>query len=209
MGCVGCGCAVLLVLLVLFVGLVAGLTYLVYTEIYSLTSPTASAVQTFDGGDDLYKTADDKVTAFDQALQQHQPASLHLSADEMNTLLARDPHLSELKIRLFITVTGDQAHAQISYPTNFLPLGLIKDRYFNGDCSLGLNFDPGAKTVHLFLHSLHIGSQSVPEDDLPLVQTEIDPILNAEFQKIPELQKIVAQARTITIRDGEFVIETQ
>jgi hypothetical protein len=41
------------------------------------------------------------------------------------------------------------------------------------------------------------------------MQGELAPLLNAELQKHPETKDLLQQAKSIEIKDGELVIETQ
>src|SRR5476649_2615445 len=83
MGCLGCGCLILVLLVILFVGLVAGGTYL---GVVGFTSSTAATIPSFNGSDDVYNIAHQKITAFGHDVIYHQAATIQLSADEINTL---------------------------------------------------------------------------------------------------------------------------
>jgi len=209
LGCLGCGCLILVLLVLLFVGLIGGACYWTYHKAAKLTSATPSTVQTFDGGDALYQGATQKLTAFDQALQQHQPATLRLSADEINTQIARDRDFADNNIHVFLTMIDDKADMQISFPTNALQVNLFSGRYVNGEISFGMNFDPTSKTLNFVLHGLHLANQEVPKNILPTLQNELAPAINQLLQKDPECQKILNQAKSIEIKDGVLIIEIQ
>jgi len=89
LGCFGCGCVVLLLLGVLTVGLTGALAYVIHSRLMEITSDTPANIATFDGGDEMYATAKQKLADFNHDQQSHQPATLQLSADEINTLIAR------------------------------------------------------------------------------------------------------------------------
>jgi hypothetical protein len=209
MGCLGCGCLVLALLVILFLGLVAGGCYLGYQKIVSLSSTTPAEVPAFNGGDDVYAAAQQKVTAFQHDAQNHQAATIQLSADEINALLARDPGMTRNKAHLFVTLTNDQARLQGSIPTGGISQGFLKDRYFNFDTTFGLGFNPDAKTLDITLHHLQIGDQPTAQKVLPTMQAELTAILNAELQQYPATKNLLQQAKSIQIKDGELVIETK
>jgi hypothetical protein len=208
LGCWGCGCIILAILAVLSLGLVGGVGYLFYRGALELTSPTAAIIPTFDGGDDVYNGAEQKITAFNQNVQQSQPASLHLSADEINTLLARNPGLAGLNAHFFVTLTGDQADVQFSCPGKLTPFFFLKDRYLNGDAAIGLNVDPDSRALHVAFHSFTLGPQSFPDSQLGLVEAELNPMITAKLRDDPMLKLIMDHARNIEIKNGEFVVET-
>jgi hypothetical protein len=209
LGCFGWGCFILVVLVILLAALVGGISYWTYGKVTKLTSPTAGTVQSFDGGNDLYAAATKKLTDFDQALQQQQPATLQLNADEINTLIARDHDFADNDIHVFVTLTDAKADLQLSIPTTALPAGLLKGRYVNGDASLGLNFDPESKTIDFAFYSLRLGDQEVPNDLLSTLQGELGPALNQALQGDPECKKILDQAKSIEVKNGLLTIEIQ
>lgn len=209
MGCFGCGCLILVVLVILFLALAGGITYWTYHRVSALTSPTPSTVQTFDGGDNVYHGATQKLSDFDQALQKHQPALLQLSAEEINTLIARDPNIKANNLHIFVTMTDDKAGVQLSLPTNALPVSVFKGRYINGDISFGLNFDPASKTLGFIFHDARLGNQAVPKDLLPTLQDELGPALNQMMQNDPECKKILDQGKMIEIKGGLLTIEIE
>jgi hypothetical protein len=209
LGCCGCGCLILAILLILVIGFFGGIAYLLKTEALAVTSEQPEVVQTFDGGDDLYHAATQKLSDFDQALQQHKQASLHLNANEINTLAARSPFLAATKIHLFVAITDDRAQVQASLPTNLLfHERMLKDRYFNLDSKFGINFYPAGKTLSLTLQTFMLGNKNVPADNLPALQSNVlNPFLNAEMQQDEEAKKLLDQAKSIEIKDGELVID--
>jgi len=209
LACFGCGCLILIILALLLLGLIGGAGYWTYHKAAKLTSPTPSTIQTFDGGDALYQGATQKLTSFDQALQQHQPATLQLSADEINTLIARDHDFADNNIHAFVTMTDDKANLQISFPASALQVGLFTGRYVNGAVSLGLNFDPASKTIRFIPASLRLADEEVPKDFLPALQNQLNPAINQLLQKDSECQKILTQAKSIEIKDGLLSIEIQ
>jgi hypothetical protein len=209
LGCLGCGCLVLALLVILFLALVAGAGYLGYTKAVSLTSTTPAAVPSFNGSDDVYNTAEQKVTAFGHDVQNHQAATVRLSADEINTLIAHNPDLIRQKAHLFVTLTNDQAQVQGSLPTGELSHGILKNRYLNFDTTFGLGFNSDTKSLDLALHHLQIGDQPTPPNLLPTMQAELTPLLNTQLQMYPGTKGLLQQAKSIEIKDGELVIETQ
>jgi hypothetical protein len=209
LGCFGIGCVILVVVLLLLGALIAGGVYFGYSKIDTLTSTSPAISQNFDGGDNLNQTAQQKGSDFENALHTDQPATIEYSAEELNTLIARDPDFASNQIHLVITTTGDQARIQSSLPTNLIPFGLIKDRYVNIDAQFGLGFDAATKTLKIDLHALKFQSQSVPSDQLPALQAQLEPFINTQLQRSPEAKRVLDHAESIEIRDGKLVIQTK
>jgi hypothetical protein len=210
LGCFGGGCLAVILVLLLLAALTGGIGYFTYKKGVSLTSTSPKTVQTFDGGDAVYQGAEQKLTTFNQAVQQDQPGALELTADEINTLIARAPDLAANGVHIFITLTGDKAHAQVSLPTSMLPAGILKDRYVNGEVDFTPAFDSADKSLTLILHSLQIGDETVPESELPMLQSQfIAPAINAACQGSPAIKEMLSRTTEISVHDGKLVVQTQ
>jgi hypothetical protein len=209
LGCLGCGCLVLAIIVVLLVGLVGGACYLAYQKAVSLTTMTPTDVPTFNAPDDAYNATVQKLRAFGHDVENHQTSTLTLSADEINTLIARNPNALGPKVRLFVTLTNDEARLQGSLPTEALSQGYLKDRYFSFDGAFGLGFNPDAKNINLDLHRFEISDQTTPANMLPTMQNELNLVLNAQLQKNQLVVNFLQQTKSIAIKDGQLVIETQ
>lgn len=209
MGCLGCGCLILVILALLLAALIGGVGYVAYSKLNGLTTSEPPLIQAFDGGDDLYQSTTKKLNDFDQAVQQHQTATLHLNANEINTLIARDPDFKDHNIQAFVTITDDVAEIKMGMPLSALPISIFKGRYLSGSIKSGIDFDPQNKVVNLLIKDLQIANETAPPDYLPTVQSEIDPALNQALQKNPTAQSILNQAKSIKIENSELVIEIE
>jgi len=225
LGCLGCGCLVLALLVILFVGLLGGIGYWIYAEGVALTSTTSPAIPTFNGSDDLYLATKQKLADFDHDVENHQAATIQLSADEINVLLARNPDVSKYNIHTHVTLTNNEARLQISLPTDALTHGIIKGRYFTLDTSFEVHFDPQTKSVNLTFHTIQVGNETVlggsPDNSASSLsqgfmrgfQQSFTPSFNqsfnADIRKNPDGAALLDQAKSIEIQDGQLVIETQ
>ena len=210
-GCFGCGCFIVILLLLLLIGLIVGGGYFGYKNAYKLTSTAPSDVPLFTGGEDIYKAAQQKTSELQHDIETHQTGSIHLSADEINSLIAHDPTLTQRQDRMFVTFTDNQAQVQGSLPTDSIPIlqSVIKDRYINFDTTFGLNLDSSTKSLDIDLHHMQIGNVNAPSNALPTLQAELTPVLNMQIQNNASLKNLLQQAKTIEIENGEMVIETK
>ena len=182
---------------------------MLYTKVVSFTSPTPAAVPSFTGSDDLNNSTQQKLDAFNHDVKNHQAATIRLSADEINSMIAHSPDLTRSNAHLFVTLTNDQAQVQGDIPTDAIAKGIIKGRYLNFDTTFGLSFNSDTKTINLELHRMQIGDQAMPQSALPTLQAEFAPLLNAQLQQNPDAKNFLQQTKSIQIKDGELVIETQ
>ncbi len=209
LGCWGIGCIVLALVALLFVVIIGSIIGVVYSKVMSITSPTPISVETFDGGDDLYQAAQQKLSDFNQSEKDNKPATLELTQDEINTLIARNPDLAREKIHLFVTLQDDTAKMQVSVPTDLVPGGLLKGRFLNCDVAFGIDFDGDDKSFHLKLKSLNFGNQEMSSDQLPLIEAQIDQRLNLMLQTNPDFKDAFAQVKSVEIKESKLVIETK
>ena len=136
-------------------------------------------------------------------------SSLTLSGDEINSVIAHDPDVARLQMHLFVTLTGDQARVQGSIPTNSFGMRLISDRYLNYDATFGITFNSDTKRIDTNLHKMQIGDSSLPESALPTMDAEFLPWIEMLINHYPAAKNAVAAAKTITIKDGQLLIETK
>ncbi|HEX4141125.1 MAG TPA: hypothetical protein VHY09_12300, partial [Candidatus Methylacidiphilales bacterium] len=143
LGCLGCGCLLVVVVFLLFAGLVGGTAYMGYKELNLISSPTAETIAPYTGGEDVYTGAQKKLAAFNQDVTTGKTSTLTLSSDELNALLYHSVDLKKVQAQALVTLTGDLARLQGSIPSNQVPivnLG-VKDRYFNLDATTGISFN--------------------------------------------------------------------
>jgi len=215
LGCLGCGCLVLALLVILFLAMVAGVGYLSYKGAVGLTSTTPASVPTFNGSDDLYRTAQQKLADLDHNVKNHQAGTVQLSADEINTLIARNPDAGKVNLHAFVTLTNNEARLQASLPTDALSHDILKGRYFNLDASFGVDFDPQVKSVNLILHALQFGNKVLidPNSNNESFMRSFTPAFNQSFNNAirnnPGGAAFLDEVKSIEIKDGELVIETQ
>jgi hypothetical protein len=220
LGCLGCGCAALALLLIILVGLIGGVIYMGYKTTLSITSTTAPDIPSFNGGDDLFQKTEQKLADFDHDVKNHQAATIRLSADEINTLIAHNPGMTKKNVHAFVTFTDTEGRVQASFPTDVTSHGMMPGRYFSFDASFDVRFDSENKSVNLTPHAVQFGNLALigpNSDNDPRAQTFtrsfVVPLLNQSFnqgiRKNPDGAALLDQAKTIEIQDSQLVIETQ
>lgn len=211
MGCFGCGCVIVIVLLLLLGGLAAGSTYFGFKALVGMTSSAPAEFPPFNGSENVYQGAQKKIAAFNQDVNIHKPSSLTLSADEINALIAHNPNLSAYQAHILVSMAGDEARLQGSMPTDMIPYlnGWIKGRYINLDTSFALSLNPDTKAIGVELRKGQLGDQVLPANTLLSLQAQLDQSLNSQLQKNGSNKAFLEQAKTVAVRDGQLVIETQ
>jgi hypothetical protein len=206
-GCFGCGCLIAILLVLIICGLLGAGVYVGYGRI---TSALPAAIPPSAAGtEDFYLRIKQKADDFYHDVKDHQAATIRLSGDEINAILARDPYLVARHIHLFVTIARDRASIQGSIPTSNLSPLLTDGRYLNIDSSFNIQFNPANRQLYLIPRDLQLGGQPAAEPLMTALQADINPVLNAELQKDPDSRRMLAQAKSIRLEDGTLVIETQ
>ncbi len=208
-GCLGCGCAVLAAIVILL----AVLAFFFYRKFNAVaqvyTSSTPANVPTTDGGDAVYRTAQGKLNTFVQATQQGRPTALHLNADEINTLIARDPSYAALHGKVHISLTGDTAELQSSLQLGAIEKAYLADRYFNSDATLGLGFISATHAIVLDVRRLRLNGQPLPPSANESLSQSLSTFLNQQLQMNQQARDFLAHTQKLDVENGELVIESR
>lgn len=208
-GCWGCGCGVLLAIAVLVIALGVFMGRSFYSMAKTVTSEQGTTIQTTDGGDAVYTSAQQKVTAFQQAVEQHQPGSLHLTSDEINTLIARDPNYAKLHGRMHISLAADAAEIESSLQLGLVEKAFMPERYFNSDATLGVGFIPATHALVVDLRRLQLNGQTMPANANASLNQSLSTFLNQQLQLNPQAKTFLDRAQKVAIENGQLVIETR
>ena len=210
-GCLGCGCVLVLVVFLLIAGLIGGGIYMMDKGLNVMSSATPAAIPPFTGGPDIYDSAQKKIAQFNQDLSASKTSTLTLSSDEVNAVINHDYDLKKSQAELLITLTGDRAHVQTSVASNNLPFVdyIVKDRYFNLDGETGLSFSQDRKQVEFDFHKLQVGEVTIPANALPTYENLCSQIMNQRLHENAALTNVLNNAKDVSIKDGQFVIETK
>ena len=206
-GCSGCGCV--LVIILLLVALLAVGCYALYQMTRDYTDSAAGTVPVYNGGEKVFQPARQKLITFQNAIEHGSPASLRLSANEINTLIATDSSFAAAKGHVFVAFKGNQATVQSSLLLGSVESSLFTDRYLNGDLTFTLNFDPSSKSLDLELQGEHIKGHDLPPHLNETFNSWFSPIFNQKIQAHPIARDFLSHVKKLTIENSQLVIETQ
>jgi hypothetical protein len=189
--------------------LLGGLLYEVKQKGTAITATTPAQIPTFDGGDAMNQEANKKLNDLTSAVQSGTPGSLHLSADEINTLIAHSPAVASYGAHAFVTLQDNSVNLKASLSGSAVPFGLLQGRYENIEVEFTPAFDPETKALSFTIHRLKSDNQEMAPDTLATLQSELDSILQIELQQTPGGKNFMDHAKSITVRNGQLDIETQ
>jgi hypothetical protein len=186
-----------------------GWNYYLYKAFEVYASESAAKIPVFDGGDSMYKESLLKVAAFQKQLKAHAPGSLILSADEINTIIARLPNLGRFRGQIYVSMQGSQGLVQFSVPYQQLVKFFATKRYVNGGAYFTLAFDP---TTYQLVTTFQ-GFKVNDTDLSPALRDELAAHFNSSLQQslgtLLSTTPSPEQIQTVTIRTGELVVKTQ
>jgi hypothetical protein len=203
MGCVTKGCLILSCFIVflliaaavgLYFGmrthsaLVHGASWLRKTQVLA-TEP--SPVPQFETNEANIASAKSKWNDFEQASESGQPASVELTAADLNNLIASN---RRARGKAFVTIEGNQLRLQLS-----VPLGEYLGRggyYLNGNIVVQTNGPQSLNRPHL--SSITVNGQALPADALEWKY-------KAESLQ-SYLQQYTSGYDTVEIRDGKVIL---
>ena len=197
----------ILALLVLALGVFGGKK--AYQVAQGLTSNQRVTITAADGGPAVYQSAQGKLDTFEQAFEREQPATLHLSADEINTLINRDPDWAKARGHLAVQLQGQAASVQSSFLLGSMESRFMADRYVNFNATFGLSFDPATQHLLFDAQSLSMNGQLLPSSSNASLSLTINQLVNQQLQANQLARDFLARVKRADIENGELVIETK
>ena len=141
-----------------------------------------------------------RVDSFRAAVRAHRSVPpLALTSDEVNALLATDPDGEPLKDHFYVTLQGNEAKAQFSFPT--AQIGLEKGRFLNGSGT----FSVGLRNEILRLNgkNLIVKRHSLPK---VIAQHFENKNLAEAINANPRARAAFKTLESIEVKDGKLVI---
>lgn len=205
-GCLFYGCFTSVILLML---VIAAAGYGIwkarqYALDFTDTKPLEFAA--LDVDQDTLSAISKKIETFKNTVAQGQDAAtLTLTDQEVNALLASSPNGKELARMVRVTFQDNRAVGMISLPLEKMlsseKMTMVKGRYLNGSATLKISAQDG--TLSLVIESLEVRGKSLPD----MIMKELRQTNLAEKIRIdPEQQNFWRQIQGIEIRDGQIVI---
>jgi hypothetical protein len=185
----------------------AGLDHLVTLAPADIPPPVAS--------DDAYATVQQKIESVQTLVKENQPATFALTADDVNSLIAHNPALSDNNVRAYFSFANDEGRLQTSIPTDVLTRGVVKGRYFNMDISFNVSYDSAGKSVNLTPTTLKVGDETLlgagvkSSNSAAFNTAMMTYLLNFGLRQNPQVAALLDQTQNIAIKNGELVIQTK
>ncbi len=142
-----------------------------------------------------------RVAAFNTALEQdRQPATLKLTARDINILIHKHPDWTNMADKIYVTIEEDKVRGQTSIPLNEFG-GMFEGRYLNGAAALRVDMLGGRLLV--FVDSIDVGGKALPEQFMEGLRAKN---LADDANMDPETMAVFQELDSITVKNGSVVI---
>jgi hypothetical protein len=227
LGCLGCGCIFLVVIFLLIGGLIGGTGYLVYKAYEAASSETAADIPPANTDQQLTSSAQHKIADFAHDVKDHQAATITLSADELNALIANNPDAVKNNVHIFLSMKESEGRIQASIPTSAFGHGISDGRYLNVDSSFEVHFDQETNSIMFDFHTLHAGKLTLigtpaadDQNGSPMPEAftrsfaqsfgpSFSNAFNTGLKKSPDAENLLNQTKSVEIKNGQLEISTQ
>ena len=218
LGCFSVGC--LIVILVLGVAGVGfgSLLWVISQGGQAYVSEQQVLARTAPATDEQYQAVLAKLAPFGQAMNEGHAATLEITPDDLNVLIARSPQFDAWRGRLFLAAKGDQLVADVSTP---LTDDQTRHLYFSGRATLDASYASDGFVVFLrHIEPLNHGKGNTRFDEflnydsmLQKLSQLCSQVLNDGFHQQatqdPATADLLRKLRTVIVQNGQIVITTK
>lgn len=207
LGCFLKGCLTLIVVGCLTIALVGVFFYKGYQRVRGYLANAPVAIQVYPATDEQYQAVQAKLALFLDAVATNRRATVELTADDLNTLVAREPGFSELRGKVAFSMAGGYLAADFSRmladSRESTPL------YLNGRATAALNVKDGE--VQLSPQSVSLNGQALPAWITQLLNNRdfmkgSGGILDDEINRQPALRDFLRHLRSAHVNGDRLVL---
>jgi hypothetical protein len=143
-----------------------------------------------------------RIDAFEQAVRDHRPAApLVLGAQDLNAMIATNPHLGALRGRLHVILEGNRLLGLVSLPLSEAGLNMFGGRYLNGLATFGLSLDNGL--LRVWFDNFQVRGKSLPKLLMNRIRTQN---LADRFKPEARAAGVLNRLQAVQVRDGKLIV---
>ena len=216
LGCFAKGCLTTIVVLMLFGVGVGTLAWFIYDSGQAYLSKQPVPTRIAEATDEQYQAVLAKIEPFGQAMNEGHAATVELTADDLNTLIARLPQLAPLRGQTFLDIVNGQLVADLSFPVT--EGGPSPGQYFiNAHTTLDASFASGKFTFAL-RHARPLQGEakngllpSMLRDPWFLqnysekINQDFNDFIHEQALKDPQIADILDKLRTVVLKDDKLI----
>lgn len=207
LGCFAKGCLTLVVVGCLTIALVGFFLYKSYQRVRGYLADAPIAIQVYPATDEQYQAVQAKLAPFLEAIGSNHRATVELTADDLNILVAREPEFSELRGKVAFSMAGGYLAADFS---RLLPDSRESaPLYLNGRATTALNVNDGE--VQLSPQSVSLNGKALPTWITQLLNNRdfmksSGGILDEEINRKPEIREFLRHLRSAHVNGDRLVL---
>lgn len=115
-GCFLKGCLTLFIVFMIMGMMIGALGYYIYSAALPFISEEPGNIRVSAATDEQYQALIERLKPFNDALESGHAATAELTADDIDTLIARDPHFEDVRGRLYISIVNNRLVADVTTP---------------------------------------------------------------------------------------------
>lgn len=207
LGCFAKGCLTLVVVGCLTIVLVGVFLYKGYQQVRGYLADAPIAIQAYPATDDQYQAVQAKLAPFLDAIGANRRATVELTADDLNILVAREPGFSDLRGKVAFSMAGGYLAADFS--RRLADSRESDPLYLNGRATAAINVDNGE--VQLSPHTVSLNGKALPAWITQLLNNRdfmkgSGGILDEEINRKPQLREFLRHLRSAHVNGDRLVL---
>ena len=215
-GCFAVGCMIVVGLGVLFVLALGGTGFYLYRTVRPFVSTAPTPVRIYPATEAQYSAVLEKWRVFGNTLATDHAATLQLSADDLNTLIARAPEAQGLRGSTSVSLANNEIALAGNFP---LPAGTNRPPgqpvyYFTGKLYFSVSFDNGE--LNLDFHKIEtLDGKPAPALLEAVVEhpnfsrafnRSFNDSLRGKMDRNPGATEFLDKVRSLGIRNNQLVL---
>jgi hypothetical protein len=147
-GCFLKGCLTLFIVFMVMGVIIGSLGYYVYSAALPFMSVEPGHIRVSPATDEQYQALIERLRPFNDALEAGHAATVELSADDLNVLIARDPQFADVRGHLYVSIVNGRLMADVTTPISEVE-GNGPKAYFSGRLAVDASVIDGDLAVVL------------------------------------------------------------
>ena len=202
-GCLLKGCLTIFIVVMLMGVIIGGAGTYIYYGIAPFLTQDAVSVRIYPATDAQYQEVLARILPFNEAVAAGTRATLDLSAEDLDILIARDPAWADLRAKLYMALDhDDDLMADVSTPTDESDNNQVQ-LFFNGRLVLGASIAGGEFTA-VMRRIETLSGKPLPAllarfITSPGFAQSFDEAINVRIKDNPRVAGYLAKLRTATI----------
>jgi hypothetical protein len=203
-GCFAGGCAAVLIVLVVILLFVLGIAYSYYKKALDYTGTAAVTIPIHEVKKEKFEELSARMAAFKKDYDAQKPASLELTANDINTFISMAPEFKEAKGKVYVRIEDGFFWVDTSIPLK--QVAGFRDRFLNGTASFEVSIMEGK--VRLVPQSVVLNGKKLPKDLEANIKKYFEDRFQQELEEDPKTRDALKRIKGVAIEQDRLLIYT-